>query len=122
LERKSDAELESIDVGEGSGLPAGRMTVTLEAPAPTRSMITQSGGPFDVGGMYISAAYKGSEFCRVGYYVRYEYDNPALREEPPEEVDWQRLQRWLSRRLTRKNRARASGPPKKEIRSSWKSS
>merc|ERR1712232_417142 len=77
---KTDVELESIDVGNGPGLPRGLMKFNFESPAPSQSMIETSGGAFEVAGLYLSARYRDKEFCRIGYYVRYEYANPALQE------------------------------------------
>mmetsp|Transcript_9232 Transcript_9232/g.25844 ORF Transcript_9232/g.25844 Transcript_9232/m.25844 type:complete len:216 (-) Transcript_9232:58-705(-) len=93
---KTDVELESIDVGNGPGLPCGLMKFVFESPAPSRSVIEAGGGALEVAGLYISAVYRGVEFCRVGYFVRHEYDNPALQEDPPEKVDWSHLRRVLS--------------------------
>merc|ERR1712048_686226 len=67
-----------------------------EAPAPTRAAIESAGGALEVTGLYLSAIYRGFEFERIGYFVRYEYTDPALQETPPEIVDWSRLQRVLS--------------------------
>merc|ERR1719382_1771174 len=72
------------------------MEFVLESPPPSIKHIEQSGGPLEVAGLYISACYKGAEFCRVGYYVRNEYDDPAMQESPPETPDWSKLRRVLS--------------------------
>jgi len=91
-----DLELDALDVGNGPGLPQGVMKFDVEAPAPARSVLERGGGPLEVGGIYLSALYRGAEFCRVGYYVRHEYDDPAMQEAPPEIVDWGKLRRVLS--------------------------
>eukprot|EP00927_Polykrikos_kofoidii_P054898 TRINITY_DN49242_c0_g1_i1.p1 TRINITY_DN49242_c0_g1~~TRINITY_DN49242_c0_g1_i1.p1 ORF type:complete len:192 (-),score=32.51 TRINITY_DN49242_c0_g1_i1:285-860(-) len=92
-----DVELDSIDVGNGPGLPQGTMKFALESPSPTRQMIESSGGVFEVAGLYISALYREKEFCRVGYFLRHEYVDPKLHENPPENVDWsQAIKRVLS--------------------------
>mmetsp|Transcript_76209 Transcript_76209/g.176816 ORF Transcript_76209/g.176816 Transcript_76209/m.176816 type:complete len:178 (+) Transcript_76209:130-663(+) len=93
---KTDLELESIDVGNGPGLPCGLMKFVFESPAPSRQVIEAGGSVFEVAGLYLSALYRGAEFCRIGYFVRHEYDDPALQENPPESVDWSRLRRVLS--------------------------
>lgn len=93
---KTDVELESIDVGNGPGLPCGLMKFVFESPAPSRSVIEACGDPLEVTGLYLSAVYRGAEFCRVGYFVRYEYDDKTLQEEPPQQVDWTHLRRVLS--------------------------
>mmetsp|Transcript_16898 Transcript_16898/g.49442 ORF Transcript_16898/g.49442 Transcript_16898/m.49442 type:complete len:206 (-) Transcript_16898:34-651(-) len=93
---KTDIELDSIDVGNGPGLQAGLMRFEFEASPPSRDVIVKGGGTSDVAGLYVSGVYRGAEFCRVGYYVRYEYTDPRLQESPPEEIAWPALQRVLS--------------------------
>mmetsp|Transcript_88804 Transcript_88804/g.198574 ORF Transcript_88804/g.198574 Transcript_88804/m.198574 type:complete len:217 (+) Transcript_88804:55-705(+) len=92
----SDVELESVDVGNGPGLPQGVFKFVVEAPAPPRDVIEASGGALEVAGLYLSGVYRGAEFCRVGYYVRHEYNDPVLQESPPEAIEWDRLRRVLS--------------------------
>ncbi|CAE7467374.1 ASF1 [Symbiodinium natans] len=91
-----DVELESIDVGDGPGVRQGVQRFRFESGPPTQSAIEASGGPLEVAGLYLSALYRGKEFCRVGYYVRHDYDDPTLQEDPPATVDWTRLRRVLS--------------------------
>lgn len=93
---KTDVELESIDVGNGPGLPCGLMKFVFESPPPSRNIIERSGGPFEVAGLYLSAVYRGAEFCRIGYFVRHEYEDAQLQENPPDVVDWPQLRRVLS--------------------------
>eukprot|EP00406_Dinophysis_acuminata_P059458 CAMPEP_0179268100 /NCGR_PEP_ID=MMETSP0797-20121207/30268_1 /TAXON_ID=47934 /ORGANISM="Dinophysis acuminata, Strain DAEP01" /LENGTH=173 /DNA_ID=CAMNT_0020976375 /DNA_START=70 /DNA_END=588 /DNA_ORIENTATION=+ len=90
---KTDVELESIDVGP---LPVGVMNFVFEPPGPTTAMVEASGGALEVGGLYVSAVYRGKEFCRVGYFVRHEYESPELQESPPEPAEWGKLRRVLS--------------------------
>lgn len=92
---KTDIELEAVDVGNGPGLPVGLMRFNFESDPPSKQAV-EEGGALDVGGIYISASYRGAEFCRVGYFVRHEYDDPMLQENPPQVVDWSRLRRVLS--------------------------
>eukprot|EP00931_Biecheleriopsis_adriatica_P108188 TRINITY_DN82525_c0_g1_i1.p1 TRINITY_DN82525_c0_g1~~TRINITY_DN82525_c0_g1_i1.p1 ORF type:complete len:192 (-),score=28.91 TRINITY_DN82525_c0_g1_i1:109-639(-) len=91
-----EVELEAIDVGNGPGVAKGLMQFTFEACPPSRSAIEESGGPLDVSGIYLSALYRGNEFCRVGYYLRHDYDDKELQEDPPQAVVWEKLQRVLS--------------------------
>mmetsp|Transcript_62932 Transcript_62932/g.121245 ORF Transcript_62932/g.121245 Transcript_62932/m.121245 type:complete len:227 (+) Transcript_62932:75-755(+) len=91
-----DVELDSADIGNGPGIQAGLMRFVFEAPAPTRRQIEESGSVADTTAVYLTATYKGEEFCRIGYYVRHEYVEPLLQENPPEEVDWAMLRRVLS--------------------------
>mmetsp|Transcript_75599 Transcript_75599/g.210037 ORF Transcript_75599/g.210037 Transcript_75599/m.210037 type:complete len:196 (-) Transcript_75599:341-928(-) len=115
---QTDMELESIDVGP---LELGVMTFVFESPPPSIAALEASGGASDVGGLYLSALYRGSEFCRVGYFVRHEDPDAFVQDAnakdpnenfpedldmddpPPVEVekpmaptDWSRLQRVLS--------------------------
>ncbi|CAE8592371.1 unnamed protein product [Polarella glacialis] len=105
-----DVELESADIG-APGLPKGVMKFTLEASAPSRSTIEAGGGPFEVTGLYLSATYKAEEFCRVGYYVRHDYENPSLTENPPETIEWSKLIRALSEPCVTKFLNAWDGPP-----------
>lgn len=91
----SDIELDCIDVGDG-GVPRGVLKFVFDVPPPSQSMILSGGGPQDVAGLYLCAQYRGEEFTRVGYYVRYEYEDPAMQEEPPAVPDWGLLRRVLS--------------------------
>ena len=43
--------------------------------------------------MLLSCLYNDKEFVRVGYYVNNEYIDEAMRENPPEEVMIDQLQR-----------------------------
>eukprot|EP00930_Biecheleria_cincta_P044745 TRINITY_DN30811_c0_g1_i2.p1 TRINITY_DN30811_c0_g1~~TRINITY_DN30811_c0_g1_i2.p1 ORF type:complete len:167 (+),score=30.64 TRINITY_DN30811_c0_g1_i2:54-554(+) len=89
---KKDVLLESIDVGS-PGLPKGVMKFTFESDPPTQSDLQaalgeiQKDSPLEVSGIYLAALYRGEEFCRVGYYVRHEYDDPALQEQAGAEDD-----------------------------------
>ncbi|CAJ1458156.1 unnamed protein product [Effrenium voratum] len=91
-----EVELESIDVGDGPGLRQGFLKFNFESNPPSQKDVEASGGPLEVAGLFLAALYQGQEFCRVGYFVRYEYDDPELQENPPENVDWSRLHRVLS--------------------------
>merc|ERR1712232_1194217 len=91
------------------------MRLEFKTPPPTVAALQACGmASGDVGGLYISARYKGAEFCRVGYYVRYEDPlSPPVENLPdgtpgplhplPENPsDWVRLERVLSdARVTR---------------------
>eukprot|EP00434_Breviolum_minutum_P028316 symbB.v1.2.025052.t1/scaffold2412.1/size81594/3 len=97
-----EKELESIDVGDGPGLRQGLLKFNFESAPPSKADLeakspdSAESGPLEVAGLYISALYGGKEFCRVGYYVRYEYDDEELQENPPETVDWDHVHRVLS--------------------------
>eukprot|EP00928_Gymnodinium_smaydae_P004735 TRINITY_DN11613_c0_g1_i1.p1 TRINITY_DN11613_c0_g1~~TRINITY_DN11613_c0_g1_i1.p1 ORF type:complete len:254 (-),score=45.33 TRINITY_DN11613_c0_g1_i1:46-711(-) len=84
-----DVELDSLFVGNGPGLQAGVMKFVLECPAPTVQQLEESGGGSDVVGIYLTATYRDTEFCRVGYYVRHE-DPSAPVQLPPPQADGER--------------------------------
>jgi len=111
---KTDVELESVDVGNGPGVPVGLMKFEFSSPAPTRAQILQNGmndGHLEVAGLYLSAVYGDAEFCRVGYYVRHEYPDAAMQESPPEVLDWTRLHRVLSDPCVTRFNVTWDGPP-----------
>eukprot|EP00039_Didymoeca_costata_P023704 m.7968 g.7968 ORF g.7968 m.7968 type:complete len:206 (-) comp3809_c0_seq1:111-728(-) len=86
-----DQELESIMVGP---VPIGVSRFVLEAPAPN----TQKIPPLEIRGVtvvLITCSYNGHEFVRIGYYVNNDYEDPELREEPPETLDIDKLQRHI---------------------------
>mmetsp|Transcript_68809 Transcript_68809/g.119477 ORF Transcript_68809/g.119477 Transcript_68809/m.119477 type:complete len:200 (-) Transcript_68809:123-722(-) len=97
----SDVELDCIDVGN-PGLSKGIMKFVFQCAAPSKGDIIASGclergeEGFDISGIYLSALYRDQEFCRVGYYLVVEYDDPKLQDDPPADTDWNRLQRKLS--------------------------
>mmetsp|Transcript_95931 Transcript_95931/g.151026 ORF Transcript_95931/g.151026 Transcript_95931/m.151026 type:complete len:181 (+) Transcript_95931:32-574(+) len=98
----SDLVLVDADVGDGPGLKRGMMKFVLESPPPPLTALQQSGiilsdGQPDVGGLYISAAYRGKEFCRIGYFIRLEYDDAELQQNPPQVVQWDRFTVALSK-------------------------
>ncbi|CAE8666111.1 unnamed protein product [Polarella glacialis] len=105
-----DIELESADIG-APGLPQGLMKFTMVASPPPQSTITLGGGPLEVAGLYLSAMYRGEEFCRVGYYVRHEHDEPTLAENPPQSVEWSKLVRQLSTPCVTQFLIAWDGPP-----------
>ncbi|GFR86116.1 histone chaperone asf1 [Elysia marginata] len=41
----------------------------------------------------LTCSYRSKEFIRVGYYVNNEYDDPELKENPPAEIQFQKLTR-----------------------------
>eukprot|EP00933_Yihiella_yeosuensis_P081773 TRINITY_DN95458_c0_g1_i1.p1 TRINITY_DN95458_c0_g1~~TRINITY_DN95458_c0_g1_i1.p1 ORF type:complete len:217 (+),score=34.21 TRINITY_DN95458_c0_g1_i1:37-651(+) len=91
-----DVVLDEADVGNSPGLQAGILRFNFESDPPLQSQIEQAGGPKEVTGLYISAFYKDAEFCRLGYYIRFEYEDPELEENPPKRVQWNQLARVLS--------------------------
>ena len=78
--QEHDQVLESVSVGP---FEAGTSRFTLETPAPDAARIP----PADLLGSticFVSCAYRGQEFVRVGYWVSNAYSEPlAEGEEPP---------------------------------------
>lgn len=84
-----DQTLDTVVVGP---IIAGRHMFVFEADPPTPSRIPRE----DVLGVTVvllTCSYRQQEFIRVGYYVNNEYIDPELRENPPQEPDFDQLQR-----------------------------
>ncbi|KAI8826615.1 uncharacterized protein EV422DRAFT_4066 [Fimicolochytrium jonesii] len=88
-----DQTLESVMVGP---VPVGAskflLEVSADAPAPDPSKIPST----DIVGvtvLLLMCSYRDREFVRVGYYVNNDYTDEQMREEPPEEVQLDKLQR-----------------------------
>lgn len=41
--------------------------------------------------MLLTCSYKYKEFIRVGYYVNNEYNDPELKENPPESIQFDKV-------------------------------
>jgi histone chaperone ASF1 len=75
-----DQVLENVQVGP---VVPGQYRFVLEADAPNPARIPAD----DLVGVTVillTCSYRGQEFIRVGYFVNNEYEDPALRETPPE--------------------------------------
>ena len=84
-----DQELDDCLVGP---VPLGVNSFEFEGSAPLPSKIP----PEDVLGvaaLILTGIYKDQEFVRVGYYQNTEYDDPVLRENPPQTILFNRLVR-----------------------------
>lgn len=84
-----DQELDNCLVGP---VPVGVNSFEFEAAAPDSAKIP----PEDLLGVTVillTGAYKDNEFIRVGYYVHNDYEDPELRENPPEQVDLSKVRR-----------------------------
>ncbi|XP_021741802.1 probable histone chaperone ASF1A [Chenopodium quinoa] len=84
-----DQLLESVLVGP---VNVGNYRFVLQADPPDPSKIREE----DIIGvtvLLLTCSYMGQEFIRVGYYVNNDYDNEQLREEPPQKVLLDRVQR-----------------------------
>ncbi|KAH9606281.1 hypothetical protein KSS87_014949 [Heliosperma pusillum] len=84
-----DQQLESVLVGP---VNVGNYRFVLEADPPDPSKIREE----DIIGvtvLLLTCSYLGQEFIRVGYYVNNDYDDEQLREEPPQKVIIDKVQR-----------------------------
>ncbi|KAF4695488.1 ASF1 anti-silencing function 1, variant 2 [Perkinsus olseni] len=84
-----DQELDTVELGP---VEVATMKFTFEAPAPDLTKVAKE-DVLDVTGLFISASYQTREFCRIGFYLKHEYDNEEMNNEPPEEIDFTRLLR-----------------------------
>ncbi|RXK40850.1 histone chaperone ASF1 [Tremella mesenterica] len=87
-----DQELDSCMVGP---IPAGINAFDFSAPAPAHHLLP-SLEPEEILGVtviIITASYRDKEFVRVGYYVNTYYEEEELRENPPPNVQWEKLYR-----------------------------
>ncbi|GFN81389.1 histone chaperone asf1 [Plakobranchus ocellatus] len=84
-----DQVLDTILVGP---VPGGKHMFVFEADPPDFRKIPVD----DIMGVTVvllTCSYRGKEFIRVGYYVNNEYDDPELKENPPAEIQLQKLTR-----------------------------
>ena len=84
-----DQTLDTVVVGP---IVAGKHMFVFEADPPSASKIPKN----DVVGVTVvlrCCSYLKQEFIRVGYYVNNEYGEPELKENPPLEPDFSKLQR-----------------------------
>ncbi|KAG0049382.1 Histone chaperone asf1 [Gryganskiella cystojenkinii] len=82
-----DQVLESIEVGP---IPVGVNKFVFEAAAPKTELIPHE----DIVGVavvLITCSYKGKEFVRIGYYVNNDYLEEEMRENPPEQIQYEKL-------------------------------
>lgn len=63
-----------------------------QAPAPKLNLLPQS-DLLEVTVVLLSCLYHEKEFVRIGYYVNNEYTDEELRENPPAQVNVEKLQR-----------------------------
>lgn len=84
-----DQELDSCMVGP---VPVGVNSFEFEAEAPSPEKIPAS-DLLGVTVILLTASYRDAEFIRVGYYVNNAYDTEEMRENPPEEVQLDKVNR-----------------------------
>ncbi|GMM36647.1 nucleosome assembly factor [Saccharomycopsis crataegensis] len=84
-----DQELDSILVGP---VPVGVNKFLFQADPPSPELIPAS-ELVSVTVILLSCSYRDREFVRVGYYVNNEYDTEELRENPPNKVQVEHVNR-----------------------------
>ncbi|GMH40005.1 hypothetical protein BSKO_07909 [Bryopsis sp. KO-2023] len=86
-----DQELESVLVGP---VMSGKYKFVFQADAPDPSKIPKD----DLVGLtavLLSCSYREQEFLRIGYFVRVEFEDEKLKEDPPANPKVEQLQRNL---------------------------
>lgn len=84
-----DQTLDTVVVGP---IVAGRHMFVFEADPPDCSKIPREDA-VGVTVVLLTCSYRSQEFIRVGYYVNNEYSEPEMKENPPLEPDYSKLQR-----------------------------
>ncbi|KAI3648851.1 hypothetical protein MP228_006705 [Amoeboaphelidium protococcarum] len=84
-----DQVLDNIMVGP---VPVGVNKFVFQAPAPQIEKIPSTDA-IGVTVVLLTCSYLNHEFVRVGYYVNNEYMDEQLKENPPTEVQWDRIAR-----------------------------
>ncbi|XP_037072423.1 histone chaperone asf1-like [Pollicipes pollicipes] len=95
-----DQVLDTVFVGP---VPEGRHMFVFDAPAPDTSKIPLQDA-LGVTVVLLTCSYRRQEFVRVGYYVNNDYADPELKESPPEQPQFDKMQRNIlasSPRVTR---------------------
>ncbi|UYV62156.1 ASF1A, partial [Cordylochernes scorpioides] len=84
-----DQILDTVFVGP---VPEGRHMFVFQADPPNPSIIPVNDA-VGVTVVLLTCSYRGKEFIRVGYYVNNEYTDPEMRENPPPQPCFEKLQR-----------------------------
>eukprot|EP00396_MALV-II-16_sp_LP-1_P000156 gene156-212_t len=73
----------------------GKFKTELLGEAPNLLDVPKD-NQLDVGAIVVSASYRGQEFYRIGWYLYHDYEDVALREEPPPKIQLDKVQRLSS--------------------------
>ncbi|KAF7995327.1 hypothetical protein HCN44_006434 [Aphidius gifuensis] len=84
-----DQVLDTIYVGP---IPEGRHMFVFQADPPDVSRIPINDA-LGVTVVLLTCSYRGHEFVRVGYFINNEYTDPELRENPPTQPQFDKVQR-----------------------------
>ncbi|SAL95771.1 hypothetical protein [Absidia glauca] len=80
---------DTLTINEAHGTD---LFLSWQAPAPKLNLLPQS-DLLEVTVVLLSCLYHEKEFVRIGYYVNNEYTDEELRENPPAQVNVEKLQR-----------------------------
>eukprot|EP00771_Trimastix_marina_P002137 gnl/Trimastix_PCT/3250.p1 GENE.gnl/Trimastix_PCT/3250~~gnl/Trimastix_PCT/3250.p1 ORF type:complete len:223 (+),score=29.99 gnl/Trimastix_PCT/3250:41-670(+) len=86
-----DQLLESVFVGP---LPVGLAKFVLQADPPDLSKIPHH-DLTGVTAVLLTCSYRGQEFIRIGYYLKNEFEDPELNENPPATIQPEQLIRTI---------------------------
>ncbi|KAJ8681838.1 hypothetical protein QAD02_017630 [Eretmocerus hayati] len=84
-----DQVLDTIYVGP---IPEGRHMFVFQADPPDVSRIPENDA-LGVTVVLLTCSYRSQEFVRVGYFINNEYVDPELRENPPPQPQFDKVQR-----------------------------
>ncbi|OXU18020.1 histone chaperone asf1 [Nasonia vitripennis] len=84
-----DQILDTIYVGP---IPEGRHMFVFQADPPDTSRIPVNDA-LGVTVVLLTCSYRSQEFVRVGYFINNEYTDPELRENPPPQPQFDKVQR-----------------------------
>ncbi|KAJ3320370.1 Histone chaperone asf1b [Blyttiomyces sp. JEL0837] len=97
---KYDQVLESVMVGP---VPVGISRFVLQADPPRPDSLPKNDDILDVTVVLLTCSYKEKEFIRVGYYVSTDYVDEALKENPPPEIQFDKLAKGSAKRIVESN-------------------
>jgi len=86
-----DQVLDTVLVGP---VPEGRHKFVFQADPPDPRKIPKN-ECVGVTVILLSCAYKGKEFIKIGYFVASDYEEPELKENPPENPVFEKLKRTI---------------------------
>jgi len=84
-----DQVLDTIYVGP---IPEGRHMFVFQADPPDVTKIPVNDAIGVTVGL-LTCSYRGHEFVRVGYFINNEYTDPEMRENPPQQPEFDKVQR-----------------------------
>lgn len=86
-----DQELDSVLIGP---LQVGQMKFDFDTDAPNIKKIPKE-DVLGITAIFLTCCYKNQEFFRVGYYINNQYEEEAYLQNPPEELDQDKIVRYI---------------------------